>query len=168
MKPTKKHFSESRDREADLNTLADSFFDYLVLNATSRSNVSVWGIDPQWLLGRSRHGKNKVALEVLDVLDVEPGHCDACGQSVPSKKHTSEQIEYANELWSDLGDHITARWKELRSSEEEEDSDDEEEEEVCSRCGEPIQTGGCELCDSNDEDDDVYEESDEEEEEDDE
>jgi hypothetical protein len=120
-----------------MKLLASSFFDYLTQVTSKRHPVGVWGIDPKWLLGKSGGGENALAKEVLEVIGYSfNGECEHCGAETSAPD--SKALEYALDLWSELGSYLESRWAELHEIEEEHAAcGDEaccESEETCEEC----------------------------------
>ena len=163
----KQHPTETRDRDEDMKLLARSFFDYLTLLPSKRHEAGVWGIDPKWLLGKSGSGDDALAHEILDVIGYEvEAVCGTCGHQCEGADGVDKKaVEYALDLWSELGVYLEGRWAELHEIEEEhlnncgeEEENEEEETLVCDFCGDEFGENDDHECEEELEEEDEDEE----------
>lgn len=93
-----------RDREADLDKLADAFFENL--EREDRCEYGGWGLDDKRPFGNSY-----VAGDILELIGWEPeGEWPDSGRT----DYSRAQQDYAHGLYDDLGDHLRRRWSEKR------------------------------------------------------
>ena len=85
---------ENRNREADLDILADEFCENLTRGDCEYGG---WGHDD-----KRPYGNSQVAYDIIDIIGIK---CDDV---------SDELKEYANDLYSDLGSHIARRWIERK------------------------------------------------------
>lgn len=176
-KAKKIHPTLERDRDADLAALADAFMDSIVQVDSKRHSAGLWGISTRSLLMMGKTGDNRLEHEILATIEYEGGSCEHCGSN--GNVIDDEALQYAFDLWENLGGYLADRWGELlqiekeyheekdsedvsfddetqEDSEEEDDdsdSDDEEEDEEdyenCYDCGEELDDGECPNCDES-------------------
>jgi hypothetical protein len=144
-----KTIEETRDRDADLKTLADAFFRDLRVGVSKKGAKDFWKFCPQ-------ADGTSMAEFVLEEIEFSEGECPECGTVLVETNEvgfSDEAKEYAEGLWSELGVFMEGRWHELHDR-----SGEEEESDVCVECGCEVESledyDGplvCEDCESSDE-----------------
>lgn len=145
MKKHKKTIEETRDRDADLKTLADAFFRDL-LCTTTRKGKDVIKFEPSAL-----ETDVSTVQFVLNEIEFDESICKECGSALNEDGEPSaEATEYAEGLWFDLTSFLEERWNALHAA--------LEESEVCATCGCAVESiedyDGplvCESCDESEE-----------------
>jgi hypothetical protein len=91
-----------RNFNKDLSKLADAYFKHLQIGDCEYGG---WGLDDKRPFGNSF-----VEGDILEIIGAKLEGDDEYG-----KCWSSEQIEYANDLYSKLGNFLTKEWKRLKN-----------------------------------------------------
>jgi len=93
-----------RDREKDMEALAEAFFDSLQKD----DGYGSWTIDPKRPFGNSG-----ILSDVLEIIDLGFKRCKYCHNPIDDSEDLAR--EYAKRLYDDLGPWLKAKWKQRKS-----------------------------------------------------